>query len=102
MLARLNLLRLYLGPGLEHGTGDVWSPVAFGNLPYLPCYAAAGQQLQVSTSVQRLQVHLLTATDLDYGIIAQFYVVLKGQPRHPVPISKTFDLAVVSAFQSLR
>ncbi|PNW86732.1 hypothetical protein CHLRE_02g095117v5 [Chlamydomonas reinhardtii] len=51
--------------------GHVWSPIAFGNLPYLPCYATAGPQLQ-------------------------FYAVLKSQPQQPVSISKQFDLSVVA------
>ncbi|EFJ46150.1 hypothetical protein VOLCADRAFT_93603 [Volvox carteri f. nagariensis] len=56
---------------LGYKMGHVWSPIAFGNLPYLPCYATAGSQLQ-------------------------FYALLKSQPQQPVSISKRFDLSVVA------
>ncbi|GLC61784.1 hypothetical protein PLESTB_001802600 [Pleodorina starrii] len=51
--------------------GDVWSPIAFGDLPYLPCYAAAGPRLQ-------------------------YFVVLRDQPHQPVSISKQFDLSTMA------
>ncbi|KXZ54364.1 hypothetical protein GPECTOR_5g444 [Gonium pectorale] len=49
--------------------GPVWPRIAFGDLPYLPCYAAAGGLLQ-------------------------FYVLLKEQHQHPVSISKCFNLCM--------
>ena len=44
-----------------------WSPLFYGNLPYLPCYAAAGSSLQR-------------------------YAIPRGGAQAPLPVSPVFDL----------